>query len=133
MSNNNTRGNTRNTGNSSQQNQNRGPKFVWVVRPSFTLGDCRVYFTKEDAIQDFGLPENTWTRVYDVKSGQNLDIWMNEKSPTWDAEFEVQWELEKIEIRPFGQAQTPSPAPITVPETKTPATKETPNTDSDEN
>lgn len=79
--------NTRNTNN---QPQSRGPKFVWVVRPSFTVGECRTYYSKEDALKDYGRPESEW-----VQFG---DIWRIDRAPHWDP-IDVSWELEKIEVR----------------------------------
>ena len=70
--------------------QPRGPKFIWLVKPSFTMGDARAYFTKEDALKDFGQPLEKWTdhgHIATIKFG-----------PKWDP-FECEWELEKIQVR----------------------------------
>lgn len=131
MSNNNTRSNTRI---SSAPPQNRGPKFVWVARPSFTMGFCRVYFTKEDAFKDFGRPESLWAvrQEYDVDHNIDVEVWTIDKSPVWDAEYDVQWELEKIEVRSLTRAVEPTPVPVPVVTTPkavipTPALVETPS------
>jgi hypothetical protein len=68
----------------------RGPRFVWVVRPKFTHGDCRSYFSKEDAIADFGRPAEMW-----IDYGHILEI---DKAPVWDP-FDVAWVIEKVEVR----------------------------------
>lgn len=68
----------------------RPPKFIWVVRPKFTAGDCRAYFSKEDALKDFGRPLEFW-----VDYGHIMEI---DKAPVWDP-FDIAWELEKIEVR----------------------------------
>lgn len=99
MSNNNTRGNN--------QAQQRSPRFIWVVRPSYTTGECRAYFNQEDAIKDFGLPSEEW-----VETEENvLEI---NSSPDWDNDFDIAWRLEKVEILSLGKAPVVEPkAPVT--------------------
>lgn len=73
------------------QQQNRGPKSIWVVRPQFTLGECRLYFSKDDAIKDFGVPLEKW----DVKE-DSAEIYA---APPWDDSHEISWILERLEVR----------------------------------
>lgn len=68
----------------------RGPKFVWVVRPSFSIGSCRAYFSEEAAIKDFGQPKSKW---YPVAGVSQISV-----GPSWDPD-NATWELEKIEVR----------------------------------
>jgi len=68
----------------------RAPKYIWLVKPSFTMGDARAYFTKESALEDFGQPLEKWT-----DSGHIMQI---KVGPRWDP-FECEWELEKIQVR----------------------------------
>lgn len=81
--------NNRNTNNGQQQGP-RGPKFVWVVRPKFTSGDCRTYFSKEDAVAEFGRPAEMW-----MDYGHIMEI---DKAPVWDP-FDIAWVIEKVEVR----------------------------------
>lgn len=111
MSNNNTRGNS--------QQPVRSPKFVWVTRPSFTTGESRVYFSKEDAIKDFGQPADIWVETEE-------DVLEIGTSPDWDNDFDISWRLEKLEVRSL----TKPPAPVvTTPKAviPTPALVETPS------
>lgn len=78
------------TNRNTQSQGPRAPRFVWVVRPKFTVGECRVYFSKEDALRDFGRPLEFW-----IDYGHIMDI---DKAPVWDP-FDVAWELEKVEVR----------------------------------
>lgn len=84
--------NTSNTGTrgNTQPQGPRPPKFIWIARPSFTTGECRAYFSKEDAVKDFGRPLEEWD-----DRGYIMQI---NKAPKWDP-FDVAWEIEKIEVR----------------------------------
>ena len=119
MSNSSNRGNTRNSGNSGPQNRNQQQisKHVWVVRPSFTIGICRAYLTKEDAFKDFGRSESLWSPQHDYNIDHDIDEerWIIDRSPVWDAEYDVQWELEKLEVRPRVIPQTQTAPPVSTP------------------
>ncbi|QED11618.1 hypothetical protein PP914_gp129 [Arthrobacter phage Qui] len=114
MSNNNNRSNTPRNTNSASQNQNRGPKSIWVVRPSFTTGDCRAYFNKDEAIKDFGQPSEEWVQTED-------DVLEINTSPEWDNEFDIAWRLEKVDILSFSRETPSAPAPAKVSAPVTPA------------
>lgn len=68
----------------------RPPKYVWVTRPKFTLGECRTYFSKDDAIRDFGRPIEKW-----IDYGNIMEI---DQAPVWDP-FDVAWTIERVEVR----------------------------------
>jgi hypothetical protein len=79
------------------QQQSRGPKSIWVVRPQFTLGECRLYFSKDDAIKDFGVPLEKWDTKED-----SAEIYA---APPWDDSHEISWILERLEVRSLKENQ----------------------------
>jgi hypothetical protein len=54
------------------------------------MGECRTYFSKEDAIKDFGRPIEMW-----IDYGHIMEI---DQAPVWDP-FDVAWTIERLEVR----------------------------------